>query len=287
MRTFLSIALFLTLPIHQARGDAFDNYQNDALSQIAKNTRKVTEITPALMVQHARVLPKTLATFLVVKTNEGRYSKLLVQAARQKISATESVPILFIERFVTFREGEERAIHVQGQNVRLFNDFRFNLDIGQVVPKELPADLRFVVEGENVRVEPVDKAEIYLVTKHLKETDPKKGAKLIVGEKFEAHYFNGSFKLFDDGRRSGQLKLKVADDGEVTGDYYSDKDGQKYEVSGKVGIPNNNIQFKITFPRSIQFFNGYMFTGDGQAITGTSRLQERETGFYALRMEKE
>jgi hypothetical protein len=28
-----------------------------------------------------------------------------------------------------------------------------------------------------------------------------------------------------------------------------------------------------------------MFTGDGRAITGSSRLQDRETGFYAVRIE--
>ena len=79
----------------------------------------------------------------------------------------------------------------------------------------------------------------------------------------------------------------MADDGAVTGAYYSDKDGQRYEVSGKVGMPNYSIQFSITYPRIIQSFSGFMFTGDGEAITGTARLQERETGFYATRLDKE
>jgi hypothetical protein len=42
----------------------------------------------------------------------------------------------------------------------------------------------------------------------------------------------------------------------------------------------------ITFPRTLQQFSGCMFTGDARAITGFSRLQERETGFYAVRMEE-
>jgi hypothetical protein len=283
------LGLLLVLTPHPARADTFDQYFNSALALVpmSKNAQKVAELTPSLMVQYSRVLPNITATFLVVKTNEGRFCKLLVQPARQKISAALSVPILLIERYVTYREGEERAIHAQGQNVRLFNDFRLSLDIGQVVPKELDADLRFSADGDNVVVVPVGKAEIYLVTKHLSEANPGEKSKLVVGAKFEARYFSGSYKLHDDGRRSGLLTLKVADDGEVSGAYYSDKDGQKYEVSGKVGMPNHSIQFRITFPRTIQFFSGFMFTGDGQAITGTSRLQERETGFYATRLDNE
>jgi hypothetical protein len=280
------LCLLLIAPTF-VRADAFDNYFNDILAQVpaSKNAQKVKELTPTLMVQNSRALPKITATFLVVKTNGGRFSKLLVQPGRQKISADESVPIFLIDRYVTYKEGDERTVHAKGQNVRLFSGFRFNLDIGQVVPAGLAADLRFVVDGDNVHVEPVGKAEIYLVTKHFPEADPAKGQKLVVGDKFEARYFNGTFKLHDDGRRSGTLKLNVTDQGDVTGDYYSDKDGQKYEVSGKVGMPNNSIQFRITLPRTIQFFTGFMFTGDGRVIAGSSRLQERELGFYAVRVE--
>jgi len=271
----------------QARADAFDNYTNPLLALVpkAKTAEVVRQLTPELMVKHSRALPNITATFAVVKTNEGRYSKLLLQAARQKVAGDETVPILLIERYVTYREGEEKTIHAQGQNVRLFGDFRFNLDIGQVVPKGVDADLHFVAEGDKVYVEPVGKAELYLVTKHLPEATPKKSAKFVIGEKFEARFFAGTYKLYDDGKRSGTLKLNVSGDGDVSGDYYSDKDGSKYEVSGKVGNPNYTIQFRVTYPKTIQFFNGFMFTGDGRTITGSSRLEEREVGFYAVRVE--
>jgi hypothetical protein len=99
-------------------------------------------------------------------------------------------------------------------------------------------------------------------------------------------FFNGDYKLFDDGRRSGTLTLKVAENGEVVGHYFSDKDGQKYEVSGKVSnAPQHRIDFVVTYPRTTQVFSGFLFTGDGKAITGSSRLENRETGFYAVRIE--
>src|SRR5439155_14711115 len=129
-------------------------------------------------------------------------------------------------------------------------------------------------------VEPVGKAELYVLTKPLPEAAPKKAAKLVVGAAFEPRYFNGKYKLYDDGRRSGTLHLQVGAGGEVTGAYYSDKDGQKYEVTGKVGPAPHAIQFRVQFPRTVQEFQGWMFTGNGAAITGVSRLQDRETGFY-------
>jgi len=221
----------------------------------------------------------------VVRTREGRWSKLLVQPARQKLPDKTTVPILLIDRFVTYKEGEERTVLVQGKNVRLFDRFQFNLDLGQVVPASVGGDLRFVAAEGKTYLEPVDKAELFLLTKPLPEAAPKKTEKLIVGDKFEPRYFDGVYKLLDDGRRSGTLHLKVLPGGDVEGAYYSDKDGQKYEVQGKIGKQPHAIEFTIIFPRTRQTFSGWMFTGNGRAITGSSRVQEREIGFYAVRVE--
>jgi len=287
-RWLLTLLGFAVVSVVPVRADAFDHYTNVILAKVPKSagTQQVKQVTPQQMVENARVLPGVSGCLLVVRTNDNRFGKLLVQPARQKIDDKTSLPILLIERFVTYREGEERTIHAQGQNVRLFSGVRFNLDMGQVVPDNVPADLRLVVDGDSVHVEPIGKAELYLVTKHLPEATPKKPAKLEIGAAFEPRYFNGKYKLYDDGRRSRILQLQVADNGDVDGSYYSDKDGQKYEVTGKIGKPNHSIQFKITFPRTVQIFEGFLFTGDGKAITGSSKLQERETGFYALRLEQ-
>jgi hypothetical protein len=125
------------------------------------------------------------------------------------------------------------------------------------------------------------------MTKPLAEAAPKKADKVIVGATFERQYFSGVYKLFDDGRRTGKLVLKVGPTGEVEGSLYSDKDGAKYEVTGMVGEPNHAIKFRVQLPRAAQEFQGWMFTGDGQAICGVSRLLDREAGFYAVRVEDE
>jgi hypothetical protein len=287
LRRLLAVGVLITLPTI-AHADAFDNYTNPLLAKIpeAKGVEKITKLTPRMMVEHSRALPGISSAFIVVKTNDDRWAKLLVMPARQKITNEESLPIILIERYITFREGEERQIHATGQNVRLFADFRFNLDIGQVVPTTAPGDLRVVVDKDDYYLETVGKAEMYLVTKHLPEANPAKAAKLEVGAKFEMRYFNGKYKLYDDGRRSGTLHLKVDDKGDVLGHYYSDKDGAKYEVGGKVSTtPQHQIEFTITYPRTMQTFTGYLFTGDGRAITGSAVLQGHATGFYAVRIE--
>lgn len=289
MRHTLTLAaIVLLLAPRAARADAFDRYTNDVLAKApgGPGVKQVKRLTPADLTEHMGAVPGLSATFLVVKTNEGRFGKLLVLAARQKLKEDHSLPILQIERFVTYREGEERAVLASGQNVRLFDGFVFSLDVGQVVPAAVGGDLRFVVDRDKVHVEPVGKAELYLLTKPLPDAAPKKTDKLVIGPTFEPRYFTGVYKLHDDGRRRGTLHLKVNEDNEVTGAFYSDKDGQKYDVTGKVGRPAHTIQFKVMFPRVVQTFQGMMFTGDGRAIAGTSSLQGRETGFYAVRVEE-
>lgn len=268
------------------RADPFDLYVNPVLALVpgAAGVKQVHELTPAQIMENDRVLPGITSAMIVVKTNEGRYSKLLVQVAKQKLDDQASLPVLLVERYVTYKEGQERTIKAAGQNLNLFNGNRLHLDIGQVVPKELGGDLRFVAEGGEVRVEPLGKAELYLLTKPLPEASAKKSNRFVPGEAFQPRHFTGTYKLHDDGRRSGMLHLEVADDNTVSGSYYSDKDGQKYEVQGKIGTPRHSIHFTIRFPKVEEQFRGWLFTGDGKAMSGTSRLLEREAGFYAVRM---
>jgi hypothetical protein len=285
--TFFSAHLLLGLALPLRAADAFDHYLNPVLAKALENdsVKEVKQAPVKLLREHDRILPGVPGALLIVKTNEGRNCKLLVQPASQRAPGDKFVPMLLIERYVTFREGEERAVVASGKGVSLFGGFRLSLDLGQIVPEELGGDLRYVVDGDKIYVEPLGKAKLYVVTKHLAETMPAKPEKFVIAEPFEPKYFNGTYKLYDDGRRSGRLTLKVEEDGSVSGAYYSDKDGRKYEVRGKVGTPKHAIQFTVQFPNAEQVFQGYLFTGDGKALTGSSRMAEREAGFYALRLE--
>jgi hypothetical protein len=285
--SFLALTVVLTLTA-RGRADAFDDYTNPLLVKASESNavKEMKQVTPDDLLNNDRVLKGVDGALLIVKTNGGRNAKLLAHPAAQKTDATHSVPTLLIDRYVTYKEGEERTLLATGKNLALFPGFRLSLDMGQVVPEALGGDLRFVVDGDKSYVEPVGKAKLYLLTKALPEATPKKTEKVVIGEKFEPRYFNGKYKLFDDGRRSGELVLKVDDDGSVSGSYYSDKDGQKYDLRGKVGTPDYSIQFTVQFPRAEQTFQGWLFTGDGKHMAGSSRMNEREAGFYATRIEE-
>jgi hypothetical protein len=270
------------------RADVFDAYTNPILARLvaSPNVKEVKQLTTALIIDNDRVLPGSSGTFVVVKTNEGRYAKLLVQSARQRVDAERTVPELLIERHVTYTEGEEQARTASGRNLALFPGFRLNLDLGQIVPAELGGDLRFVVDGKKIYAEPLGKARLFLVTRALADVPPKKGPKRVIGATFDPSFFNGTYKLYDDGRRSGKLVLKVGDKGSIEGSYYSDKDGKKYPVKGKIGTPAHSLRFTIKFPRTEQTFHGFLFTGDARALAGSSQMLDREAGFYAVRVDE-
>jgi hypothetical protein len=292
LHLYILVSLSTALLVSPARGDQFEHYINPILAnaiETSENVKEVKQLTSDEIFQASQTLPDSAATFLIVLTNERRYCKLLVTPARQRVGMNEQVPMLLVDKYVTYKEGSDRAIKAGGQNAHLYPGSRLHLDLGQVVPEKLGGDL-LVVEGEKdalaIVVKPLGKARLFLLTKPIAGLAPKKAAKLVIGEQFEVRYFNGSYKLRDDGRRSGTLTLQVADSGDVTGSFYSDRDGQKYEVKGKVGNPRYAINFTIKFPAVEQAFAGLMFTGDGKAIAGTSKLQEREAGFYAERIDE-
>lgn len=289
MRRCLPAALVVLAlsPSWAARADDFDHYTNKVLEKApdAQGVIKVAKLTPALLAEHGGVLKGTVGALVIVKTNEGRWAKFMASPAKQKINDEKAVPVLLIDRFITYKEDEERVILAQGKNLRLFGGFQFDLDIGQVVPADIGGDVRFIATEMGIYAEPIGKAEIYLVTKPMPDAKPEVAAKVVIGDKFQPQYYAGIYKLHDDGRRSGTLHLTVRDDGVVVGHYFSDKDGKKYEVNGKVGDPHHKIQFKIYYPQTTQQFNGWMFTGDGKAFAGWTRLENQEAGFYAVRVE--
>jgi hypothetical protein len=287
----LATLLALTL-LGGVRGDAFDNYTAAVIAKApgADGVKEIAELTPDLILANDEVLPNLKGALIVVYTNDARWAKLLVTAAAQKLqtgpgSRAETVPVLRIDRFVTFREASERAVKASGQAVSVFPGFQFHLDLGQVIPAKYAGDLSVTeVSQRAISVKPEGKAKMYLVTKPLAAAAAKPDQKLEFGGKFEPKYLNGTFKLFDDGRRGGTLRLKVDDNGDVTGTLVSDLDGREYEVRGSVGKPNHKILFTVQFPQTQQQYEGMMFTGNGKAIAGTSKLQEKEAAFYATRV---
>lgn len=289
MHRSMGILLGLVTLTTTARADIFDRYTNPILQKApeTQGLQPLKALTPELLGNHDRVLPGITSAFLIVHTNGDRWCKLLVQAARQKVPGRDPVPALLIDRFTTFREGTERTVQATSQNLLLFDGFHLNLDLGAVVPEQLGADLRVKLVGEQPLLEPVGKAEIFLATKPLPLPQLTKVERMTPGQPFESRFLAGTWKLHDDGRRSGKLVLMVGAEGEISGSYYSAKDGQKYEVSGKVGPARHAFQLTIKFPRVEEHLQGWVFTADAGALAGTARMVDREAGFYAIRSEED
>lgn len=265
--------------------DRFDSYSRPSLAKLIISDLVVHRkyVSTFDLAEHDRVLPKVSASFLVVRTNGNRLSKLQVVSGRQKLGEDKFLPVLIVEKFLTFKDGEERAVASSGASLTLYPGFRLNLDLGQIVPEELPGDLVIRSHTTNLTAETIGRAEMWQAVRSLPNPLPPLAGKPVPGEKFVSEHWNGSYLLHDDGRRSGSLEIKVDAQGEVSGAYYSAKDGAKYEVRGKIGPAPHSIQFGIRFPRSEQIYQGCIFTGDLGAIAGTSKFGDRETAFYAVR----
>ena len=290
MRGTLSVALALPLFLvgaASAWADQFEYYTQQVLTKAIedKALQEVPSLTTEEVEKHMNVLSDSQGAFVVVETNDHRMAKLLLQPARQRLGS-DQVPMFLIEKYTTFREGTERAVKAVGSNVHLYGASLLQLDNGQIVPAKLGGDLTAVEADGKLTLKPVAKAKLYLLAKAIPGVVPKKKPKLAMGEEFQIRYFNGTYKLHDDGRRTGTLKLVATEDGEVSGTYTSDKDGRDYEVKGKIGQPQHSIAFEIKYPAAKQTFAGHLFTGNGKVIAGTSTLSERNTGFYAERIEE-
>ncbi|MEY4394973.1 MAG: hypothetical protein RL595_2222, partial [Planctomycetota bacterium] len=140
------VLLVLALFSSTLKADEFELYVNTTLQKMVEDEIYIQKYDQLYLKDVADAefnLSGSQAGFVLVKTNEGRNAKILLQFARQKINNEKFAPMVVLERFVTYREGQERTVLANGKNIALFNGFRFNLDLGQIVPAELNADIEF------------------------------------------------------------------------------------------------------------------------------------------------
>jgi hypothetical protein len=273
------------------RAEQFDYHTFPVLNKAVTDgsVKEYKEITSEQLGELTGVLPDTSSAMLVVVTNDKRFARLLVQPARQKIGTDKFASVLLIDKYSTFRGTTDRAVQVTGVNTQVYPGLRMSLDVGQIVPESIGGDLMVVPNDKDPNqftLKPIKDAKLYVLTKPIPGVVPKKAPKFVAGEVFETRFFAGKYKMSDDGRRTGELRLEVTENGEVNGVFVSDRDGREYDVTGKAGTPKHQITFTIKFPATTQTFNGFMFTGNGKGIAGTTKLAEREAGFYAERVEE-
>lgn len=281
---FLVISLLLIL-VSSAPPAPFDRLQRLHLAGLVQSPafKSMESASEADLAENDRWLAPGGAAFAIVRTRGGRFSKIRLNPGRLKVPNGDNEPMVFVEQFVTCKDGEEKAFVSRGENRAIFPGTEMDLDLGQVVPERIGGDLRCVKEDGKLFLRVRSGAKLWLAVDKVPLPASGGTAVPIVTDKFQQEYFRGKFQLHDDGRRSGSLSLDVKDGGEIVGKYFSDKDGTGYEVRGRLGPQPHQIEFGIRFPRTEQMYRGFLFTGNAQAIAGTSRMGDRETGFYAQR----
>ncbi len=288
----LSTALIGTLAWRPARADEFSRLVGPSLFEIPR--RPEGKGVPALSIRAIEAMPEVLSgersAFLVVETDEGNVAKLLVSPALRPRPAVEGqserqvVPILSLDRFETIDRGDRVARKARGRDVVLFDGFDFDLDSGQVVPPGFGGDIRFESKAKGgpalvglgtSRLYPIDRP---IRMAGIETGRPSTGLKVLPTD------FNGRYTLVANGQLAGALELSIGEDGTVSGQFRSDRNGGQYPVTGKIAADRaRRIEFEIRFPRSRQSFDGLLWTEERNVFAGTTRLLEHEYSFLAVR----
>jgi len=62
----------------------------------------------------------------------------------------DGIPILLIDRFVTYTEAEEQTVHARGEKIDLFPEFHLDLDLGQIVPPKFGWQALLKLDGDEL-----------------------------------------------------------------------------------------------------------------------------------------
>ncbi len=297
------ISVGLVLAVVPALGSEFDRLEGADLARLSKDetAKRQDRLTFAELDSLPAVLPDNRSAFLVVKTGQGNYARVLASAGLRKAPDGESagmmkaeagktpkgrggpIPVIVFERFDTFEPGKSGSRLAKGAGLIVFEGFEVDLDTGQVVPPGQGGDLTFRKEGEAPpSLRPLGQATIFTLTKPIKTAavaaGPSTGKSVLPGD------FAGRFHLQADGRWSGVLELEVAADRGLTGRFRSEANGTSYPVTGQVLAESpQKAQFTIKFPRIEQEYDAFLWTDGKNVMSGSFTMQERTFGFVAVR----
>jgi Biopolymer transport protein ExbD/TolR len=269
------------------RADDFDRLEGEALAAIPRSPAATAHeaLTLAEMGDLPRVLAEARSALVVARTDQGNVCRMLVAAGlrRPPGGQGEPVPVLVLERFDTFEAGAALDRLAHGKDVLLFDGFRFDLDLGQVVPVGQGGDVQFLAGGgPGPRLAALATTTLYTVTASPIPAEARAGQPS-AGRGVRASDFAGRYRLFADGQWSGMLELTL-DGLAVSGRFRSDQTGSVYPVDGTAPADAPGlIRFSITYPRSRQDFEGRLWTAGKGAMAGTLTLLDRSFGFFALR----
>jgi hypothetical protein len=283
----LLLAFMFAMGGTTGRSDEFDRLEGSTLFEIGD--RAGTRTIEALTYRQLEALPSVLsdqrAAFVIVKTDQGNRSKILVSAAFKKADkGARSVPVLILERFETLDSLDRRSFKARGKGVTLFQGLQYDLDSGQVVPDGFGGDIVCDPQGgAEAGLRALGASRIYALEAQLPRIAAVVGQPS-AGRAILATDFSGRFYLLADGQWSGRLDLAVDTAGAVSGSFRSEKNGMAYPVTGKAGEgAPQRIQFEVRFPRAKQIYEGLIWSEGKNVIAGTVSMLDQPYSFVAVR----
>lgn len=284
----LSIALFALCGFSSllSAADVFDRHGAPLVKKIAEEGTATTELKMADSAKLKPLAANIGSPCVVIKTDGGNYTKALVSWGLRKGKGTEKpMPLLLIERYVSYRGERLELTSAIGKDVMLFPGFGFDFDIGQVVPVGQGADITFTEDGTLACV-----AEAKMIALNGSQLPPvEKSAKHDPNDHdgVVAQDFSGTWKLNADGRWLGEMELKVSDGGRATGSFTSDESKNAYELSGQTGSTPHNLKLEVFLANTQLSMDAFLWTKDKSQMAGTVTMTGRKFGFVATRVVSE
>lgn len=280
--SILSLTLAISAPASAA--DVFERHSADLLHSAIAELKPVSQVT----LQDASTL-KTLsrrihAPAVIIKTNDGNLAKAIIGWGFRK-GAKNPIPVILLERFVTYRDDLSGVTTAVGQDRILFAGFRFNFDLGDVVPEGQGGDVELTADGT---LRAIDNAKIFLLTKsRLPAEAQADGHDPNDHDGVLPRDFSGTWNVHVDGRWDGTWQLKVDEKRVAKGTFTSDETRSEYVMAGKVSITPNRLKLDIELANATMEADAWLWTKDKSAMAGTVKLAGRTFGFYALRIKDE
>ena len=274
--------LVLSVSVASA-GDLFDRHALAELKVATKESQPLLEFSAAAAAKWKPLSAKISSPCLIVQTNDGHWAKALLAWGQRKIKGREQpLPVLVLERFVTYRGDREGQTTANGKEVMIFAGHSFSFDIGQVVPSGSGADIEFTEAGI---VKPVGEAKLFgLNGSQLSAADAAK-PNPNDHEGVLPRDFAGSWKVSIDGRWTGVWEIQVDEQRNLLGKFVSDDTKSRYELYGKVASLPHEAKLEIDLANSQVSVDAFLFTTDKGTMAGTALMAGRKFAFVATRQE--
>ncbi len=266
--------------------DEFDRHASKNLREAAEKNAAVPTLSSGQASKLKTLGQRVEHACVVIRTSDGNWAKALVSWGfrKGKEGGKETlVPIVVLERYVTYDRDRGDVTLAHGRNVMLFPGYEFDFDIGQIVPADSGGDIKFTPQR---LIAAIDKAKLHpLDGSVLPATPPDKYDPQDHAD-VRPRDFAGTWRVNADGRWVGTWEIAVDAEGEVSGRYTSEDSKGAFPIRGRITETQirHRLKFEVEFAAASQQYDMYLWTTDKSTMAGTTTLINRTFGVVAERL---